>query len=819
MKPVNYLLQFEPDLKKFIFRGIEIISFELDKQTNSVTLNAADLKIIRVVLESDKTNQTTFSSVKDKQQLVIGFSKSLTKGRHKLLIKFIGEHNDKLVGWYRSKYITGSKVNYLATSHFEPADARRAFPCVDNPSFKATFDIEMVVDKNLVALSNMGPVKEEILGQKKRVVFHTTPKMSTYLVYLGVGKFEFIEERYKHTVLRGVATQGNAQYTKFALDVAKKSLAFYEKYFDYPYPLNSLDLIAVPDFSAGAMENWGAVTFRENALLYYPEKSSQSTKQRIAEVVAHELAHQWFGNLVTMKWWDDLWLNESFATYMAYKAMDVYWPEWRTWPGYIMDNVFGGMHLDSLNSSHPIKTKISEVGQVHELFDEIAYDKGGSVLRMLDLYLGEKTFQNGLRSYIKKYQYKNAEAKDLWEELEHASKTPVKKLMQSYVEQIGFPVVEVKKDRNVFALSQKRFTFLEKNSAKEGWIVPLCIRDVEHTYRHILIKSAEKLKIHHDSPFTFINSDIGGFFLTMYDDISLNALLTHSKSLSDEDMLGLIHDEFALVMAGKKTYSQLQKFIFGFKHTLSTVVSYYLIARLIGMYMIIQDSTLLNFAIKLSKNSLKKISYRPKQGEDLHVALLRSSAISTLILGGDEDAREFIQREFDQYLINPRSVHPDLHGVVFSSAVSVHSGNYGKVMELYRRSTTQEEQAKLLVAIGNTKEKELIAQTLKFILSDEIRFIQIAYGVAGLMRNLLAYTYVYSWFMTNWHILVNRSNGLATMILRHLLQDIVPIAGIGYEKEIAAFLHTHSPNDLKKTVDQVLEELAINSRLVKKYKI
>ncbi len=818
MKPLNYWIRFEPDLKKFIFQGTEIITFEIDKETNKFVLDATDLRIQKVILESDKLNTASFEIDKNKQQLTIKFLRPLTKGIYKLYLQFTGEHNDKLVGWYRSRYTVLGKEKYLVTSHFEPADARRAFPCIGHPAYTATFDIEMVVDKNVTAISNTLPVKKSILGKKKSITFAMTPKMSTYLLYLGVGEFEIIETKYKNILLRGIATEGNAQFTKFGLDVAKKSLAYYEKYFDFVYPLNKLDLIGVPDFSAGAMENWGAVTFRENALLYYPNKSSQSTKVRIAEVVAHELAHQWFGNLVTMKWWGDLWLNESFATYMAYKTMDQYWPEWKTWPNYIMDNVFGGMHLDSLQSSHPIKADVKDVGQIHELFDEIAYDKGGSVLRMLDIYLGEVKFRDGLRSYIKKYQYNNAVAQDLWSELENISKKEVKKLMQSFIEQTGFPVVTVQKENESLVVTQERFTFLTDKNTKEQWTIPLVIQETEKIRRYLLKKKTEHLETSTTSNFLFINKNIAGFFLTHYKGDIFDKLLKHVTDLTDEDMLGLIHDEFALVMADKNSYEGLQKFINASKKNLSIVTSYYFIAKLIGFYHLIHDTQMLDQAKVIAQNLLLKIGYQPRKDEDLYTALVRSQSISTLVLGNDKKTNEFVQSEFTKFIGDPSLVHPDLHAVIFSSAVFVDSMNYEKVLGLYRKSITQEEQSKLLMALGNSQDSKQIKKTLTLALSDEVRFIQIAYLIAGLMRNTLAHKEVYIWFMENWMTLVKRSSGLAIMILRHLLQSIVPVAGISNEKEIIKFLGTHTPEGLEKTVDQVLVELEINSRFVKKYK-
>ena len=287
------------------------------------------------------------------------------------MINFVGTLNDKLVGFYRSKYEYKGKEKYLATTQFEAADARRAFPCWDEPEAKATFDVSLIVDNNLTALSNMPVVSKKKLGKKTSFRFNTTPVMSTYLLYLAVGEFEFLQGKLGKTLVRIVTTKGKKEQGKMALVFTKQFLSYFQKYFKISYPLPKLDMIAIPDFASGAMENWGAITFRETVLLYDPKTSSTDTMQHIAEVIAHEIAHQWFGNLVTMKWWNDLWLNESFATFMATKAVDKIYPEWDFWDQFLISEMTGGLSLDSLKSSHPIDVDVKSPAEVRQIFDEI----------------------------------------------------------------------------------------------------------------------------------------------------------------------------------------------------------------------------------------------------------------------------------------------------------------------------------------------------------------------------------------------------------------------------------------------------------------
>ena len=348
---INYDLIFEPFFSNFTFNGTEIISFTLSKPIKTLKLNSAELKINKCyIVKNGKTIHTKYNIDEKKEELNITPEK-IINGKVKLCIEFTGTLNDRLLGFYRSQYKDKSgKRKYLATTQFEAADARRAFPCWDEPAVKATFDVSLIIDKTLSAISNMPQKTKKKFGAKTLVEFERTPVMSTYLLYLGVGEFEFLETKLRNIKIRVVTTRGKKSKAKLSLELTKKFLAEYEKYFGIKYPLPKLDMLAIPDFAAGAMENWGAITFRETILLYDPKTSSTRTKQYIAEVISHEIAHQWFGNLVTMKWWNDLWLNESFATFMATKIVDRFYPEWDYWDQFLDDAMNTAMSLDALNS-------------------------------------------------------------------------------------------------------------------------------------------------------------------------------------------------------------------------------------------------------------------------------------------------------------------------------------------------------------------------------------------------------------------------------------------------------------------------------------
>src|SRR3990167_8780239 len=442
------MLEFEPVFKNFTFNGKEIITVNCKEHVNLITLHCAELKIRSCHVRHNGISEKAITKTDGKKEELTIIIKKKIKGTAFVEIAFTGELNDRLLGFYRSQYKQNGKTKYLATSQFEAADARRAFPCWDEPEAKATFDISIIAENKFTAISNMPVISKKKMKNKTLYKFAKTPVMSTYLVYLGVGEFEYLTGKIGKTQVRVITTKGNKSKGKYSLELGKKLLLSYEKYFGIKYPLPKLDLIAIPDFASGAMENWGAITFRETILLYDPKTSSTRTKQYIAEVISHEIAHQWFGNLVTMKWWNDLWLNESFATFMATKFVDKFYPEWDLWTQFFYLDTISAFSLDSLQNSHKIEVEVLNPNEMDEIFDAISYSKGASVIRMLEQYLGEEIFRKGLQNYLSKFKYGNAKTDDLWTSLEKMSKKPVRKIMNTWTKQVGYPLVSINSKKN-----------------------------------------------------------------------------------------------------------------------------------------------------------------------------------------------------------------------------------------------------------------------------------------------------------------------------------------------------------------------------------
>ncbi|MCH8940542.1 MAG: M1 family peptidase, partial [Chloroflexi bacterium] len=468
VQPASYAIHLTPDLVAFTFTGEESVSIEVLESTDTIVLNASELQVSQATLTPASGAATTASGITmdaDEETLTLTFPSALPAGKGTLHIVFTGELNDKLTGFYRSQYTdSAGKSHTMATTQFEPSSARRSFPCWDEPALKATFQLTLTIPSDMDAVSNMPLAEESAAGAVKTMKFAESPIMSTYLLAFIVAELSIIEQKADNgTLIRVLTTRGKEEQGRFALDTSVALLTYFNEYFGIPYPLEKLDHIAIPDFAAGAMENWGAITYRETALLVDPAISSAATRQRVAEVISHEMAHMWFGDLVTMVWWDDLWLNESFASWMGDKAVNHIHPEWKMWTQFVANDTIRALSLDGLKNSHPIEATVKTPAEVEELFDAISYSKGASIIRMLEDYLSPETFRAGLQKYLSAHQYSNARTSDLWESMEAASGKPVKSLMDTWTSQMGYPVLNVESKHNdnglTLEVSQSRFLF------------------------------------------------------------------------------------------------------------------------------------------------------------------------------------------------------------------------------------------------------------------------------------------------------------------------------------------------------------------------
>ncbi|KAK9070775.1 hypothetical protein SSX86_011177 [Deinandra increscens subsp. villosa] len=834
--PNSYDLKLKPDLIACEFSGAVEIRLEIVADTKFIVLNAADLSIDSKSVRFQSGNGSKgFEAVdvellKEDEVLVLEFGEKLPLGVGVLSLRFEGTLNDQMKGFYRSTYEHNGEKKNMAVTQFEPADARRCFPCWDEPACKATFKITLEVPLELVALSNMPVVEERVNGNLKTVCYQESPIMSTYLVAAVVGLFDYVEDCTPDGIkVRVYGQVGKANQGKFALDVAVKTLGLYKDYFATPYSLPKLDMIAIPDFAAGAMENYGLVTYRETALLYDEKHSAAANKQRVATVVAHELAHQWFGNLVTMEWWTHLWLNEGFATWVSYLAADGLFPEWKIWTQFL-DESTEGLRLDGLSESHPIEVDINHASEIDEIFDAISYRKGASVIRMLQSYLGPEVFQRALAKYIKRHACSNAKTEDLWAVLEEESNEPVNKLMHSWTKQKGYPVVSVsvKDSKLVFEQSQ----FLSSGSPGDGqWVVPitLCCGSYEAKKSFLLDQRSQAIDVDEPSSLSSswikINVDQAGFYRVKYDD-HLSAKLRNAiekKHLSAMDRYGILDDSFALSMAGQLPLSSLLTLMSAYREepeyiVLSNLIS---ISSKVARIVADADSTLLSdiklFFINLFQYSAERIGFEPKKGESHLDALLRGELFATLAVFGHEETLKEASRRFQAFL-EDRNTHllpPDIKRAVYvavmNKVTSSNRSGFDSLLKVYRETDLSQEKTRILGALGSCCDPDIILEVLNFLLTPEVRSQDVVFGLSVSREG---HGVAWNWLKNNWEHISN-TWGRGFLLTRFVSAIVSPFSSHEKVKEVEEFFASHGKQpSIARTLKQSIERVRINAKWV-----
>ena len=823
--PINYALTFEPDLKKFIFSGTETITADCKKPTNIISMNCAELKIISCNIRSKGTfiKSTPILNEK-KEEIQIKLDKKI-KGKVTITIEFQGILNDRLLGFYRSQYQQNGKTKYLATTQFEAADARRAFPCWDEPKAKATFEISIITNNKFSAISNMPIKSKKKIGSKTIYNFTKTPIVSTYLIYLGVGEFEYLTGKIGKTQIRVVTTKGNKSKGKFSLELGKKLLISYEKYFGIKYPLPKLDLIAVPDFAAGAMENWGAITFRETILLYDPKTSSTRTKQFIAEVISHEIAHQWFGNLVTMKWWNDLWLNESFATFMATKFVDKFYPEWDLWDQFVEDAMNVAMGLDSLKTTHPIDVKVNSPAEIREIFDAISYDKGGCVLRMLEHYVGEPNFQKGLKKYLSDFKYKNAEGQDLWNAIGNASGMPVSSMVHTWLKQPGFPLIEVHQDGTLLKLKQKRYLLeSDKKFSKGLWSVPLSLGLDDEISKKLFTKKSMTIKLPKNTVGFVANYGRKGFYRVKYDE----GILLDLKMLVDEkrihaiDRWAIQNDLFSLCVSGDEQIRNYLDFSDAYFDEDSYLATVNVAHNLASLYFRAFDEKfseeIRSYAVNYFRKILFNLGWEPKKSDKHTDALLRSFVISALGKMDDDEITDEALRRYKKFLKSPSSISPDLVEPICSIAAwNGNSKTHAELTQLYKNAKTMEEKLRFLGAMCGFKDKKLLLKSLDFSQTSNVRSQNMQLPIMKVAANPYGDKVLWPWLKKNWKKL-NKKVGHGNPLFNRIVASISSVADDSMEKEIKTFFKNNPTPGTERTQAQTLERIRINSKLLRRMK-
>jgi len=745
-RPDNYKLTFTPDLDNAKFEGDETITLRVLKPTSEITLNAADIDFHDVTITSGgSTQKASVTPQKENEMVVLSVEKPLAAGPATIHITYTGILNSEMRGLYLGKDDQGHK--YAATQ-FESTDARRAFPSFDEPEYKATFDITAVADKGQVAISNYKVVSDTPgPGDKHTVKFATTAKMSSYLAALVVGNFEYVEGSVDGIPIRVYSTPGKKEMGTFALDAAEHIVGYMDKYFGMKYPYGKLDLVGLPDFSAGAMENVGCITFREVLLLIDDKHGSVDLKKTIASVTSHEIAHMWFGDMVTMKWWDDVWLNEGFATWMSSKPIEKWRPEWN----FALDDVSGTggtLNVDALDSTRPIHQAAETPAQIQELFDGIAYGKAASVLRMLEAYLGEETFRQGVVAYLKEHQYANATAEDFWDTQARVSKKPVDKVMPTWVKQAGEPIVNLKaqcagNSTNV-TVSQQRYYFDRSKYEHPGdqlWQIPICLKGPAGAAKcELVTKKEETFTLPGCSNWILANAGATGYYRAGYQPDAVRALANDAETrLSPGERIALQNDIWASVRVGREPVGDYLAYAQGLQKDRNRAVLEDILGRLnyIGQYLVDGNDrdSFRAWMRQYVSPVMQEVGWDSKPGETDEQRTLRSRVLNSLGADGrDPDALAQARKIADKALEDPSSVDHELAGGAFQlAAINGDTEFYDKLMTALKNPKSPEEYYLYFYTLPQFTDQKLLERTLEYAISPDVR----SQDALGLVTNVL----------------------------------------------------------------------------------
>jgi puromycin-sensitive aminopeptidase len=830
VEPTTYRLELTPDLDAARFFGSVEIDVQVHEQTDHVVLNAAELEITAasVLAPTGDALDASVSLDEKTERLVLDLPAPLAKGDATVRISFEGTLNDKLRGFYRSVFTDAEgRTRTIATTQMESTDARRAFPCWDEPDRKATFEVTLVVTEDLAAFSN-SPIAEEksveVAGVRKRLVrFAPTMKMSSYLVAFVVGPLVATDPLdIGGVAVRVVHVPGKEHLTSFALDVARHSLEFFPEYFGIPYPGQKLDLVAIPDFAHGAMENLGCVTFRESALLVDPEHASRAELERIADVVHHEIAHMWFGDLVTMSWWEGIWLNEAFATFMEVLATDHYRPEWQRWTAFGVERE-QAMSVDGLHTTRPIEYPVGSPEEADGMFDTLTYEKGGGVLRMLEQYLGPQVFRDAVRRYIEAHAYGNTVTGDLWTALEQTSGEPIREVAESWILQGGHPVVEV----GDATLRQRPFAYLPEPPTGESsigtrWLVPVLGRWVgdgaDGPFRLLLAEDSAAIPPSEGGGIPLFNAGGSGVYRVGYQAGHLTRLSGVLSSLTPLERFTLLADAWACVLAGRAELRELVKLAAQLgdeqePEPYRVVVS---ALRVCERAASDGDRTIVETAArKLLSPRAAAIGWDPRATDTARTPMLRAVLLETLgTTAATADVRAEALRRFDAWRSGEATIDADIEAAVLAIVADRNrDGDYEAVLERYRHPSDPQDERRHLLALGSFADVALCMRTFDLALG-EVRRQDGPFLVRTLLANRVGGSAVWERVKAEWARLID----LFPDVAHHAMISTVHTLcrDVALAEDITRFLRAHPLAVGQRSVLQTLEQLAVNVRFAER---
>jgi puromycin-sensitive aminopeptidase len=816
--PSRYTLALEPDLDAATFAGTVGIDVQVNEAVDQVVLNAIELEITSVTVDGSAVG---FHLDDATERLVL--DAALQVGTALISIDFTGTLNDKLRGFYRSTYKDGDGTErVIATTQMQATDCRRAFPCFDEPDFKAVFDVTLIIEPELLAVSN-GPEVERVErpGGKVAVRFKETMPMSTYLVAFVVGPLEATEPVIIESLnggpipLRLIHVPGKAHLTAFGLEVGAHALRWYQDYYGIAYPTDKCDMLALPDFAAGAMENLGCITYRENLLLADPATATQIELQTVADVVTHEMAHMWFGDLVTMRWWNGIWLNEAFATFMEIACCAAFRPDWQRWTTFSLERSVA-FEVDSLASTRSVEFPVEAPHECDGMFDVLTYQKGGSLLRMLQQYLGEEQFRSGVSHYLTKHEYGNTETNDLWDGIEEAVATeygqaaPVRKLMDSWIWQPGYPLISARLDGSTLVIGQQRFGYGDTEDATV-FVVPLHI-SIGGVESKVLLESDEmRIPLDDADAVVVVNAGGHGFMRVAYDD-ALRARISGSTlaALTVVDRYNLVDDAWNAVVAGRLGAADFITFVEGFAGNQDLAVWQAIAVGLRGVGRLLDGAAYAAFQARVAAlvaPALAELGWEPVAGEGDLVAKRRGLLAGMLaVLGNDADAQAHCRAILDGASADPELVAAATNAVAANGT----DADYDRYLASFRTATTPQEQLRYLYALADFPDAGQVRRTIDLAWSGEVKTQNAPFLLSRCIANrdhgLMAWNLV----RQRWDEANERfpDNTIVRMV-----DPVKMLTEPQVVADVQSFFAEHPIPQGAKTLDQILERQRVNAAL------
>jgi puromycin-sensitive aminopeptidase len=817
--PSRYDLTVQPDLGAGTFSGLVDVAVTVYEALDRIALNAVELRITRGwVTSHDQTETVEVDEVtldEELQRATLGLGAPIAEGDWIVHLEFQGVLNDKLKGFYRSTYTDEDGVTHtIATTQFEAADARAAFPCWDEPDLKAVFAITLVVPEDLAAISNAPQLERgPLIDGLVRVRFADTMKMSTYLVAFVVGRLELTEAVEVDGVpIRVAHVPGKGHLAAFALEAAVFSMRFFREYYGIPYPDAKVDMIALPDFAQGAMENTGCITYRESLLLADPTHATQPELENIADVVAHELAHQWFGNLVTMRWWNGIWLNEAFATFMALITTDAMRPDWQRWAAFGR-YCTAAKEVDALHSTRAIEYPVHSPDDTSGMFDVLTYQKGAAILRMLERYLGAERFRDGIRTYLKQHEYGNTETHDLWDAIEETTGEPVRRIMDQWIWQGGYPILTVSPDSGGVGIRQQRF-LADGATDDTVWDVPLRVRVLDGDERSVLVGPEGTMAPCAPEAAIVGNAGASSFVRVHYDDRLLDRLTARLGDLSPLERYGLVDDLWAAVASGAAQASDYVRFAERFAEEDDLAVWQALLQGLGWCDRFVEGETrerFRTFVRRLVAPALDRLGWEARDGDPDRDRALRGTLLQGLgVLGADPNAAA-MAREFEGEARVGKPVDPAL--VAASISVVARDGgpdDYELFTDMSTEAPTPQEQLRYLMALPLFPGAAQLDRTLAAALDGQIRTQNAPFilATATIHRDLGGRAW--GFIKSNWEQLNER---FPQTLIIFMVDGVRFLTAEGQAEDTEAFFAQHPIPQSAKSLEQTLERQRIAAAL------